>query len=100
MRQQRDDVGRAVGRVGIGIDEGQVATVRIAGLERDVDELVFAALGEEGLAALRTAVEPVLKGADAIEAGAVRVLVDLPAELHRIADLDHRDQTAADVVRR
>ena len=68
LGQQRDDVGRAVGRVGIGIDERQVAIVRVARVERDVDELVFTVLGEEGLAALRAADEAVLERADAIEA--------------------------------
>ena len=66
--------GPSVGRVRI--DQRQVARWGRLRVERDVDQLVLAALGEERLAALGTAEETVLERADAIEAGAVRALVD------------------------
>ena len=95
--EQRDDILRPSRRVGVRVDQRQVAGVGVADIERDADQLGLAAVGEERLASFGATDEAVLKGADAVETGAMGTFVDPTLELHRITNLDHGDQPAAHV---
>ena len=92
---QGDDVVRARGGVGVGVDDREVAAERVAGIERDVDHRRDPVLGEERRAPLRAAVEAVLERADSVEARAMGEWVVEPGALEWVADVDHRDEPGA-----
>ena len=95
LGDERDDVDRAIGGIGIRVVERQIAGVGVERVELDVDERADAVVGEERRATCRAAFEAVLERADAVEARAVCIRARQTTGLDRVADVDHRDQAGA-----